>query len=147
VVFTLVLVFLAGASAGALTMRFGLHEKLHPPVELASREPSREAVLQDFRTRLGLTLEQTNEIATVLEDYRHYYESLQDELDDLRSTGKSRILKVLDATQRDKFEKMMIDLAPQLNSDTKPNGSGCCADSRNWSRGKLAGWKNRRAGI
>jgi len=120
VVSTLVLVFLAGGTAGALTMRLGFHEKLHPTVASASsREPSREAVLQNFKTKLSLTTEQTDQIAMVLEDYRQYYESLQDQLDDLRSTGKSRILKVLDPAQRDQFEKMMTDLAPQLDSGRK----------------------------
>jgi trans-aconitate methyltransferase len=119
VVLTLVLVFLVGASAGGLTMRFWLHEKLHPTVAIASREPSRAAVLENFKTKLDLTSEQTSEIAMVLEDYRHYYESLQDQLDDLRATGKRRVLQVLDPAQRSKFEKMMMDLAPQLDSGGK----------------------------
>lgn len=116
---TLVLVFLAGASSGALAMRFGLHDKLHRTVSAASREPSREAVLQNFRTKLDLTNEQTDQIAMVLEDYRQYYESLQEQLDDLRSTGRNRILQVLGPAQRDKFEKMMGDLAPQLDGAGK----------------------------
>ena len=87
-----------------------------PAVAIASREPSREAVLQNFKTKLGLTTEQTNEIAMVLEDYRHYYESLQDQLDDLRATGRNRIVQVLDPAQRAKFEKLVMDLAPQLGS-------------------------------
>jgi Spy/CpxP family protein refolding chaperone len=119
IVSTLVLVFLAGGSAGALTMRLGFHEKLHPSVANASPVPSREAVLQNFKTKLGLTTEQTDQIAMVLEDYRQYYESLQDQLDDLRATGKGRILQVLNPAQRDKFEKMMTDLAPQLDSGGK----------------------------
>jgi hypothetical protein len=119
VVSTLVLVFLAGGSAGALTMRLGFHEKLHPSVAIASREPSREAVLQNFKTKLGLSTEQTDQIAMVLEDYRQYYESLQDQLDDLRATGRNRIVQVLDPAQREKFEKMMNDLAPQLDSGGK----------------------------
>jgi hypothetical protein len=119
VVSTLVLVFLAGASTGALTMRLGFHERFHTTVAIASREPSREAVLHNFKTKLGLTTEQTNEIAMVLEDYRHYYESLQDQLDDLRSTGKTRILQVLDPAQREQFQKLMMDLAPELDSRAK----------------------------
>jgi len=118
VVSTLVLVFLAGSSAGALAMRFGLHDKLHR-VSAASREPGRDAVLQNFKTKLDLTAEQTEQIAMVLEDYRQYYESLQEQLDDLRATGRNRILQVLAPAQREKFEKMMSDLAPQLDSAAK----------------------------
>ncbi|MCU1335938.1 MAG: hypothetical protein JWO19_1519 [Bryobacterales bacterium] len=120
IVSTLLLVFLAGAATGMLGMRYGLHDRLHrvaassPP-----RESSREAVLQDFKTKLELSPEQTDQLAVVLEDYRHYYESLQDQLDDLRSTGKSRILQILQPGQRDKFEKMMNELAPQLGGESK----------------------------
>ena len=116
VISILVLVFLSGASAGALTMSLGYREKHHPAVAIASRKPSREGALQNFKTMLGLTEEQTNEIEIVLEDYRHYYASLEDQLDDLRSTGKRRILQVLGPAQRDKFQKMMADLAPQPGS-------------------------------
>jgi len=100
-------------------MRFGLHDKLHRTVSAASREPSRDAVLQNFKTKLELTDEQTEQIAMVLEDYRQYYESLQEQLDDLRSTGRNRILQVLAPPQREKFEKMMGDLAPQLDAAGK----------------------------
>jgi hypothetical protein len=111
---TLFLVFLAGAVAGALSMRLGLHEKLHRTVAAASREPSRDAVLQRFRTELDLTGDQSQKIALVLDDYRLYYQSLQDQFDDLRSTGRTRILQILNPDQQEKFEKMMNDLAPQL---------------------------------
>ncbi len=107
---TLFLVFLAGATTGALSMRMGLHNKLH-------RNPapsSREAVLQRFRAELDLSGAQTEKLGVVLDDYSQYYQSLQDQLDDLRATGKTRILQILNSGQRAKFEKMMADLAPQL---------------------------------
>ena len=69
---------------------------------------------QNFKTKLGLSSGQTDQIAGVLDDYRQYYQSLQDQLDDVRSTGKTRILQILNPEQRDKFEKMMSELAPQL---------------------------------
>jgi hypothetical protein len=116
---TLLLVFLAGVATGMLGMRYGLHDRLHRVVAASSaREAGKEAVLDDFKTKLGLSPEQTDQIAVVLEDYRHYYESLQDQLDDLRSTGKTRILQILQPGQRDKFEKMMTELAPQLDGET-----------------------------
>jgi Spy/CpxP family protein refolding chaperone len=108
---TLLFIFLAGASAGALSMRL-FHAKLHPSA--AAREPGRDAVLQHFKAELDLTGSQTDKIGRVLEDYRQYYQSLQDQLDDLRATGKSRIMQILNEQQRAKFEKMMAELAPQL---------------------------------
>ena len=116
---TLLLVFIAGGTAGALSMRLGLHEKLHRTVSASSRPNSREAVLQRFRSELDLTSDQTNGIALVLDDYGQYYQSLQDQLDDLRATGKTRILEILKPDQRVKFQKMMADLAPQLAAPSK----------------------------
>jgi Spy/CpxP family protein refolding chaperone len=114
---TLFLVFLAGASAGALVMNMGLHDKLH---RTASAGSSRDGVVQKFKAELDLSGTQTDQIAAVLEDYRKYYQSLQDQLDDLRASGKSQILRILNPEQRVKFEKMMAELAPQLAPQPVP---------------------------
>jgi Spy/CpxP family protein refolding chaperone len=111
---TLLLVFLAGAASGALSMRLGLHDRLGGGVSSATRDPSRELVLRKFQSELDLTGDQSEKLAMVLDDYRQYYQSLQDQLEDLRSTGKNRILAILNPDQRDRFEKIMNDLAPQL---------------------------------
>ena len=116
---TLVLVFLAGAAAGALGMQSGLHERLHRAVAAASANPvrkvaSNDALLQRFKSDLNLSGEQTEKLAMVLGDYRLYYQSLQDQLDDVRASGKKRILQILDQDQRAKFERIMGDLQPQL---------------------------------
>jgi hypothetical protein len=118
---TLLLVFLAGAAVGMLGMQYGLHDRLHRVASAASppKETSREAVLQDFKTKLDLSPQQTDQIAVVLQDYSHYYESLQDQLDDLRSTGLSRITQILEPGQREKFEKMRTELIPQLGTENK----------------------------
>lgn len=119
VISTLVFVFLAGVACGALFMSMSLHDKLHRTVAAASVPPSqapRDAVVQRFRTELNLTPDQTQQIATVLDDYRHYYQSLSDQLDDVRSTGKNHIVQILNPEQREKFEKMMNDLYPQLEA-------------------------------
>ena len=116
---TLVLVFLAGAASGALVMQLGLHERLHRTVSAASAQPVRkpvtnDALVQRFKTELNLSGAQTEKIAMVLGDYRLYYQNLQDQLDDVRATGKTRILQILDQDQRAKFERIMGDLQPQL---------------------------------
>jgi len=132
---TLLLVFLAGVATGMLGMQHGLHEKLHQklnPITVSAApaviQPDREAVLRQFKTKLDLSADQTDKIAMILEDYRHYYDSLQDQIDDLRlrdqiedlrSTGRTRIMQILDDGQRSKFEKMMDELAPQLDSAKK----------------------------
>lgn len=119
VISTLLVVFMAGAACGALFMSMGLHDKLHRTVAAASKpspQASRDAVVQRFRTELNLTPMQTQEIASMLDDYRHYYQSLSDQLEDVRATGKNRILQILDPSQREKFEKMMNESYPQLET-------------------------------
>jgi len=119
---TLALVFLAGAAAGALSMSFGLHEKLHHtaagPAPTARPAPvpttARQETLNKFRSQLDLDGAQTEKLGLVLDDYSQYYRSLEDQLDDLRATGKTRIMQILNADQRAKFEKMMNQLAPEL---------------------------------
>ena len=134
---TLTLVFLAGAASGALVMQLGLHEMLHrasPTVTaqtvtaktgpVTTHAPGHDAMLVKFQTELGLTGDQTAKLALVLDDYSQYYQSLQDQLDDLRATGKNRIMLILEPAQREKFEKMMNDLAPQLGTGGAANTTG-----------------------
>jgi len=119
---TLVLVFLAGSAVGALTMQFGLHDRMHRTVSAASapvpvhKAATNDAMVQRFKTELNLSGDQTDKIAIVLDDYRQYYQSLQDQLDNVRSTGKTRIMQILDEQQRAKFEKIMGNLQPVLEA-------------------------------
>jgi hypothetical protein len=116
---TLILVFLAGGASGALWMQLDLHKRLHG-VSAASREPSRDSAskinLQKFQSALDLSSDQSEKIALVLDDFSLFYDDLQVQADDLRATGKTRILQILDPSQRDKFEKLMSDLAPELEN-------------------------------
>ena len=105
-------------------MQLGLHERLHRTVSAATatapaavpRTSTNDAMVQRFKTELNLSADQTIKIAMVLSDYREYYHSLQGQLDDVRSTGKTRIMQILDDQQRAKFEKIMGNLQPQLEA-------------------------------
>ena len=119
VISTLVVVFLAGAAVGALAMQLGLHDKLHRTAAAASKPvplAAKDAVLQRFKTELSLSPAQTQQISSILDDYRHYYQNLQDQLDDVRALGKTRIVQILDEGQRQKFDKMMTELQPQIET-------------------------------
>jgi Spy/CpxP family protein refolding chaperone len=98
-----------------LGMRYGLHEQIHRAVAPAPQTPNQDVVLERFRTELNLSSDQTTKLAAVLADYQHYYQAVQeqieemrlrDQIDDLRATGKSKILEILNPDQRAKFEKM-----------------------------------------
>lgn len=102
---TLILVFVAGALTGAAGMRWGLHRKLHPDTASVSwRDPkAAKAFLDTCRKELNLSDQQATQIQAVLDDYKQYYQSL----DDIRGTGKMRILEVLDPRQKAKLEEML----------------------------------------
>lgn len=106
---TLVLVFLAGAISGALTMRYTPTARAAVRSGPSLKLGNKEIFLQRFKKELNLTPEQTKDVAAALEDFNMYYQTLQDQLDDVRSTGKSRILQILDAGQRVKFEKILSE--------------------------------------
>jgi hypothetical protein len=124
IVLTLTGVFLAGLGSGMLAMRFGLHDALHTAVAPIPQPPNQDVVLERFRTELNLSADQTSKLAAVLADYQHYYQAVQeqieemrlrDQIDDLRATGKSKILEILNPDQRAKFEKMTgLDPEPPI---------------------------------
>ena len=106
ILFTLLLVFLCGALAGALTMRFGFHARVQNPVSYWA-EGGKNASLHRFETELNLTPEQSKEMESMLDDFVQYYDTIQAQMDEVRANGKSRILRVLTPEQRKKFEKML----------------------------------------
>lgn len=112
---TLLLVFVAGAFAGALSMRWGLHDIIHQGSTSSPLPPPRAAklFLDHCRKDLNLTPKQDAEMSTILDDYKLYYQSVQDQLDEVRATGKSRIMALLNAEQRKKFEQLLLTEVPK----------------------------------
>jgi hypothetical protein len=110
---TLVLVFLTGAMAGAITMRAGLHDKMHRSANAYWRDGRNEFSYDRLRKDLDLTLEQSERLKTILDDFDKYHEDLQAQIEDVRATGKNRIMQMLDARQRQRFEQLSNQLAPQ----------------------------------
>src|ERR1051326_3453512 len=73
----LVLVFLSGAVVGALTMRAGLHARLHP-ASASSFWKNDTLLSYDRLTKdLNLTSEQRRQLKTILDDYARYHQDLQ----------------------------------------------------------------------
>jgi len=67
-----------------------------------------------LKTELDLTPEQTEQLKTVLDDFFTYYYTLQAQLDDVRASGKQRILRILDDGQKKKFDKIMAEQDKRL---------------------------------
>jgi hypothetical protein len=105
---TLIFVFLTGAAVGALAMRL----TTTPTVRSGPywKEGGREISLHRFKKELDLSPEQAKEMETVLDDFMMYYQTLQAQMDDVRATGKQRILRILRKDQQDRFERMMTDI-------------------------------------
>ena len=118
---TLLLVFASGAIAGALTMRLGLYVRStaaapRPQAQALSAD-NVQVFLQRYRDELNLTPDQTAKVRAVLNDYLMYFKTLDEQLeeirlqlDDVRATGKSRIVEILTPEQQKKFEKMSGEL-------------------------------------
>ena len=70
---TLMLVFLAGAAVGALSMRFGVHDWLHQPQRCRRATGDARCGTQPLSKQLDLDSAQTAKLALVLDDYRQYY--------------------------------------------------------------------------
>ena len=110
ILFTVLVVFLCGMAAGMLTMSLGLHHLLHPAQSTGWKESGKDVSLQRFKRELELTPAQSEQLETILDDFFTYYHTLQAQLDDVRASGKQRILRVLDEKQKRKFEKLMVEL-------------------------------------
>ena len=108
IVSTLVVVFLFGAAAGAFTVRMGFPPERHKTGPYWA-EGGKELTIQKFKKELNLTSAQATEIETVLDDFMTYYQTLEAQVNDVRATGKKRILRILDDGQRQKFERMLAE--------------------------------------
>lgn len=92
--------------------------RMAAPATLASRAGweagGREWTLQMMQKELQLTPQQAGEIETVLDEFVLYYQNLQGQMDDFRTEGKNRIVRVLTPEQKAKFERMMSKVSAKL---------------------------------
>ena len=58
--------------------------------------------VNDWKTQLNLTDEQTVQLTSILDDFSRYY-------DNVLADGNSRIMQILNPDQRRKFEQMLRD--------------------------------------
>ena len=96
-IISLVLVFLCGAVAGALVMRWteraGFVQNQHTQTALP-------ASADEWRRQLDLTDAQTRQLDSILDDFGRYY-------DNLLADGQTRIRQILNDEQRKKFNRMI----------------------------------------
>jgi hypothetical protein len=112
ILMTLVLVFLTGAMAGAIGMRAGLHEQLHRGA-MYWRSDRAEFSYDRLKKELSLTAEQSERLKTILDDFAKYHDDLEQQIEDVRATGRNRIMQMLTPVQRKRFEELSEGLAAQ----------------------------------
>lgn len=108
----LLLVFLCGATAGALAMRLGFTSstrKLGP----AWSDGANAISIDRFRRELSLSSDQSRQMETILNDFMMYYQQVRDQLDSVRADGKSKILEILNDEQKQKFLRMLNETKQQ----------------------------------
>jgi Spy/CpxP family protein refolding chaperone len=107
----LLLIFLCGALAGALTMRSSLRGKPHPGSPPYWKDSGAQLFSYDkLKKNLNLTAEQSERLKTILDDFVKYHEDLETQIEDMRATGKNRIVQMLTPEQRTKFERLCNQL-------------------------------------
>jgi|SRR5580692_9606204 Spy/CpxP family protein refolding chaperone len=106
---TLVMVFLVGAFTGAIGMREGLHEQLHRSAAYW-RGDKAEFSYEQLKNDLNLTPDQSDRLKTILDDFVKYHEDLEAQIEDVRATGRNRIVQILTPEQRKRFEKLSNEL-------------------------------------
>ncbi|MFB3775977.1 MAG: hypothetical protein ACE141_00165 [Bryobacteraceae bacterium] len=109
VVLAVFLVFSSGALVGALVMRWSMNRADSRPQTLYAFD-GREVALDQMVKELQLDPVQAQQLQTMLDDFVMYVQMLQMQMDEVRATGKSRILGILDEQQKAKFEKMMNEV-------------------------------------
>ena len=97
-VYSLILVFLCGAVAGALVLSLAKNSALHgtPPVSASLSSMS----VAEMKSGLNLSDDQTRQLTSILDDFSHSY-------DNLLADGNSRILQILDPDQKKRFAEML----------------------------------------
>lgn len=77
---------------------------------------TKERTLERFKQELNLTPEQSVQVEEILDDFVMYVQTLQAQMDDVRATGKQKILACLTPEQREKFLSMMKELQPRASA-------------------------------
>ena len=103
---TLTSVFLCGALVGALTMRAGLHNTIHRSAAAYWKDSGNQLSYERLTKELNLSSQQADQLKSILDDMIKYHQDLQAQIEDVRATGKNRIIQILNSEQRQQFERL-----------------------------------------
>jgi hypothetical protein len=104
----LALVFLAGVFTGGTAMKYGLHQTMHR--ESGFGKANKEELLSRCKRELNLTDDQTRQVSNIIDNTASYYQTLQDQLSDVKADSLSKIRALLNDEQKQKFERLVNEL-------------------------------------
>lgn len=103
----LAVIFLCGATCGAVVTRALLHARMTVAAhQQRTIDAARTYGLKRMRTELNLSPDQEAKITKLLDDYGKYYQNIEDEREDVAEHGRRHILDVLTPEQRKRFNEM-----------------------------------------
>ncbi|WP_031495527.1 hypothetical protein [Bryobacter aggregatus] len=108
VITALLAVFLAGSATGALTMKLA-SRGIFSPAARAMRQMDRREMLEYFNKELKLSDKQQQQVESLLDDHFKYLQTLGAQMEEVRVHGRESIARLLDTTQRQKFDRLMLD--------------------------------------
>ena len=91
-------------------MRAGLHQQLHRSAVYWKGEKA-EFSYDQLKKELNLTPDQSQRLKTILDDFVKYHDDLEAQIEDVRATGRNRIVQILTPEQRKKFEQLSNELS------------------------------------
>ncbi len=102
-------VFVVGAATGALSMKLVARGGLSS-ASRAMRQMDRKQLVELFNKELKLSDKQQQQVESLLDDDFKYLQTLGAQMEEVRGHGRESIGKLLDAEQRKKFDKLMIEM-------------------------------------
>lgn len=105
VLLTFALIFLCGALVGAIAITLTAQSQAY--TASTPQELNRQLTLSRLTAELDLTESQQERLRVVLDDYFQYYHALQDQLDEVKASGRDKITEILTDEQKAKFQQML----------------------------------------
>ncbi len=127
VVYSLV-IFLAGAVAGAMVMNLTEHFVLHrgrPIVEQTRKwdDSGRAHYVERFKSELNLSDPQSHQLEQILDETMRQYDDLHSFSHHIRQEGLMRIRAMLDDNQRKRFDEIIRKAEPPLTDAQKKSAA------------------------
>jgi len=115
------LVFLSGAIAGGLAVRYWMRQPVKTMSWRESHDERRQKYVQEMQTRLKLGKEQLEKFNQILnethERFRAARERMKPEMESIRNEHVARVRAILDEKQRAEYGKMQAEWVDRIKRE------------------------------